>query len=44
MKLLADRTGQSVEKVTNDCDRDTYLSAEEAVEYGLVDGILTENE
>ncbi|MBO6303097.1 MAG: ATP-dependent Clp protease proteolytic subunit [Ruminiclostridium sp.] len=44
MKLLADRTGQSVEKITNDCDRDTYLSAEEAVSYGLVDGILTENE
>ncbi len=43
MRLLSDRTGQSIEQVTSDCDRDTYLSAEEALNYGLVDAILTEN-
>ena len=38
--ILADHTGQSIEKIAHDSDRDFYLSAEQAVEYGLVDQIL----
>jgi len=38
--LLARHTGQSVEQIAADFDRDRFMSAEEAVEYGLVDQIL----
>ena len=38
--ILARHTGQSVEKIAHDSDRDFYLGAEQAVEYGLVDEIL----
>lgn len=40
-RILADHTGQSIEQIAKDCDRDKYLSAEDAQEYGLVDEILT---
>lgn len=40
MTLLSGRTGQTVEQVTADCDRDSYMNAEQAVKYGLVDTIL----
>jgi ATP-dependent Clp protease protease subunit len=40
-KILADHTGQPIERIAKDTDRDRYLSAEEAKEYGLVDEILT---
>ncbi|MCL2363194.1 MAG: ATP-dependent Clp endopeptidase proteolytic subunit ClpP [Defluviitaleaceae bacterium] len=40
-RLLAENTGQTVEKVTADSDRDNYLSAEEALAYGLIDKIIT---
>jgi ATP-dependent Clp protease protease subunit len=39
-KILAERTGQPLERVERDTDRDHYMSAEEAKEYGLVDQIL----
>ena len=39
-KLLAEHTGQSIEKIERDTDRDNFLTAPEAVEYGLVDKIL----
>jgi ATP-dependent Clp protease protease subunit len=39
-KLLAQRTGQSVEKIAKDTDRDNFLSAEDAVSYGLIDKIF----
>jgi ATP-dependent Clp protease protease subunit len=39
-KLLADHTGQSVETIERDTDRDNFLSAEDAVKYGLVDRML----
>jgi ATP-dependent Clp protease protease subunit len=40
-KILAQHTGQPVKKVEKDSDRDYYMSAEEAKEYGLVDEIIT---
>ena len=39
--MLADDTGQSKEQVSKDIERDKFLTAEEAVEYGIVDQILT---
>jgi ATP-dependent Clp protease protease subunit len=38
--ILARHTGQTAEKVEKDCDRNLWLSAEEAIEYGLADRIL----
>ena len=38
---LADMCGQSLEKVTKDTDRDYFLSAEEAKEYGLIDRVIS---
>jgi len=38
--IIVKHTGQSMEKVAHDTDRDFYLNAEQAVEYGLVDEIL----
>ena len=40
-KVIAKHTGQAIEKIAHDTDRDFYLSAEQALEYGLVDEILT---
>ncbi|HHL71766.1 MAG TPA: ATP-dependent Clp endopeptidase proteolytic subunit ClpP [Bacteroidetes bacterium] len=39
-EILANHTGQSVEKIARDTDRNFYMSAQEAMEYGLVDEIL----
>ncbi|UAL53678.1 ATP-dependent Clp endopeptidase proteolytic subunit ClpP [Bacillus sp. CMF21] len=39
-KIIAERTGQSVEKVARDSDRDYYMSAAEAKEYGIIDEII----
>jgi len=39
-KLLSEKTGQSLEKIWADTERDNYMTAEEALEYGLIDGIL----
>ena len=38
--LLAQRTGKDEEQIRRDCDRDYWLSADEAKDYGLVDGII----
>ena len=38
--ILATHTGQNVEKIEKDCDRDLWLDAGEAIEYGLADRIL----
>ncbi|MBP0599367.1 ATP-dependent Clp endopeptidase proteolytic subunit ClpP [Herbaspirillum sp. LeCh32-8] len=40
--ILAERTGQDVEKIARDTDRDNFMSADAAVEYGLIDKVLTE--
>jgi ATP-dependent Clp protease protease subunit len=39
--ILAKHTGQSLEKITHDTDRDFYLNPQQAVEYGIIDEILT---
>ena len=39
-KLLSDRTGQPIERINQDTERDNYMTAQEALEYGLIDGIM----
>ena len=39
--IMAENSGQSFDKVKEDCERDHYLSAAEAVEYGLIDKVVT---
>ena len=39
-KILAEHTGQDAEKIEKDCDRNLWLEANEAIEYGLVDRVL----
>jgi ATP-dependent Clp protease, protease subunit len=39
-KILADHTGQTVKKITEDTERDYFMSAAEAQKYGLVDGVV----
>ena len=43
-RILAQHTGQEYEKVANDTDRDFWMRAEEAVEYGIIDDVLTRRE
>ncbi len=38
--ILADRTGQTPEQIEKDCDRNKWLDAEQAIEYGCVDKVL----
>jgi len=40
-KILAEHTGQPIDRIAKDTDRDFYMSAEQAKQYGLVDDILT---
>jgi ATP-dependent Clp protease protease subunit len=40
-KILSDHTGQPIEKVQQDTDRDNFLSANDAVSYGLIDQVLS---
>jgi len=40
--IMAERTGQTLEKVEKDSDRDKYMSAGQAAEYGLIDRVLAE--
>lgn len=40
MQILSDATGKSVEQVTQDCDRDHFMSSQEALEYGIVDKVV----
>ncbi len=42
--VLATNTGQTLEKIREDTDRDFFMSAEEAVKYGLVDEVISERE
>jgi ATP-dependent Clp protease protease subunit len=40
-RIYVERTGQTYEKIDRDTDRDNFMSAEEAVQYGLVDRVIT---
>ena len=39
-KFLSERTGQSLETIEKDTERDNYMTAKQALEYGLIDGIM----
>ena len=39
-KFLSDRTGQPIDVIEKDTERDHYMTAEEALKYGLIDGIM----
>lgn len=39
-RILAENTGKSIEQVTADCERDNFMSAQEALEYGLIDRVI----
>jgi ATP-dependent Clp protease protease subunit len=40
-RILAERTGQPLEKIERDTERDYYLSADESKEYGLIDQVIS---
>jgi ATP-dependent Clp protease protease subunit len=40
-RLLADHTGQSLDVIERDTERDRFMSAEQSVEYGLVDQVIS---
>ena len=40
-KVLAKNTGQKIDKIEKDVDRDFFMTAEECVKYGIVDKVLT---
>lgn len=42
--ILADHTGQPIEQIRQDTDRDNFMSGEESVEYGLIDQVLSKRE
>lgn len=42
-QILADQTGQPIEVIEKDTDRDNYMTAQEAKDYGLIDDVLTNN-
>lgn len=39
--ILSERTGQSIETIARDTERDNFMSAQEAMEYGLIDQVIT---
>lgn len=39
--ILAEKTGRSVEQISKDTDRDNFMSAEQAADYGMIDKVLT---
>jgi ATP-dependent Clp protease protease subunit len=42
-RILADHSGQTFDKITKDSDRDYWMSATEAKEYGMIDDVLIKN-
>jgi len=39
--ILSERTGQNLEKVSKDTDRDNFMSSDEAMEYGIIDKVIS---
>ena len=42
-EILSENTNQPIDKIKNDVERDYFMSAEEAKNYGLVDNVITKN-
>jgi ATP-dependent Clp protease protease subunit len=42
--MMADNTGQPIEKIQKDSDRDYFMSAQEAKEYGLIDQVIEDKD
>jgi ATP-dependent Clp protease protease subunit len=40
-RILAEHTGQDIERVANDTDRDNFMSSEQALEYGIIDKVIS---
>ena len=40
IEIMSNNTGQSIEKIEQDCQQDKYMSAQEALEYGIIDKVL----
>ena len=40
-RIMAENCGKSIEQVTADCERDNFMTAEQALEYGLIDKVIT---
>ena len=43
-QILSERTGQPIEKIQEDTERDNFMSAQEALDYGLIDSIITRSD
>lgn len=43
-RILAENTGKSLKQVTKDTDRDNYLTAQEALDYGIIDAVFTKRQ
>ena len=43
-KILSEKTGQPIEQIEKDTDRDNFMTAQQALEYGLIDRIITEHD
>jgi len=43
-KILAENTGRPIEQIEKDTDRDNFMTAEQALEYGIIDRIITKHE
>ena len=43
-KILSEKTGQPIERIEKDTDRDNFMTAEQALEYGIIDRIITRHE
>ena len=43
-RILSEQTGQSIETIERDTDRDNYLSADQACAYGLIDKVISKKE
>ena len=44
IKIVAENTGKSIEEIYRDTDRDNFMSAQEALDYGLIDSIITRSD
>ena len=43
-KILSEKTGKPIEQIEKDTDRDNFMTADQALEYGIIDRIITKHE